>query len=69
MSDETTLDPKEQIVDFFKKKGKMLTSRDVANGLELDHRLTKKYLAELVNEGILEFTSFGGATFIKLSGS
>jgi len=44
----------------------MLTSRDVAKALELDHRMAKKVLTELVNAGTLEFTSFGGATFIKL---
>jgi hypothetical protein len=67
MSDEViTEELKNQIVEFFKKKGKMLTHRDVASGLSLDHKLTKKALTELVNAGTLEFTSFGGATFIKL---
>ncbi len=69
MSDETITDPKDQIVEYFKKKGKMMTSRDVSNGLNLEHRLVKKLLADLVNEGTLEFTSFGGATFIKLAGN
>jgi len=66
MSDEVTLELKEQVVAFFKQKNKMLTSRDVANGLGLEHKIAKKALTELVNEGTLEFTSFGGATFIKL---
>ena len=67
MSDEVvTEELKNQIVEFFKKKGKMLTHRDVASGLSLDHKLTKKALTELVNAGTLEFTSYGGATFIKL---
>ncbi|MEW5871848.1 MAG: dissimilatory sulfite reductase D family protein [Chloroflexota bacterium] len=66
MADEVTEELKTQIFEFFKQKNKMLTSRDVANGLGLDHRLTKKALTELVNEGTLEFTSFGGATFIKI---
>jgi DNA-binding transcriptional regulator YhcF (GntR family) len=66
MSDEVTEELKTQIVEFFKKKNKMLTSRDVANGLSLDNKMAKKALTELVNEGTLEFTSFGGATFIKL---
>ena len=66
MSDEVTEELKTQIVEFFKQKNKMLTSRDVANGLSLDHKIAKKALTELVNEGTLEFTSFGGATFIKL---
>ena len=66
MTDEVTLELKEQIVAFFKQKNKMLTSRDVANGLGLEHKVAKKALTDLVNEGTLEFTSFGGATFIKL---
>jgi DNA-binding transcriptional regulator YhcF (GntR family) len=66
MSDEITQELKDQIVEFFKKKGKMLTHRDVAGGLSLDQKLVKKALTELINAGTLEFTSFGGATFIKL---
>lgn len=66
MTDEVTVELKDQIVEFFKKKDKMLTSRDVANGLSLEHKVAKKALTELVNDGTLEFTSFGGATFIKL---
>jgi DNA-binding transcriptional regulator YhcF (GntR family) len=69
MSDEVTEELKTQIVEFFKQKNKMLTSRDVANGLALDHKTAKKALTELVNAGTLEFTSFGGATFIKLPDS
>ena len=69
MSDETTQELKDQIVEFFKKKGKMMTHRDVASGLGLDQKLVKKALIELVNAGTLEFTSFGGATFIKLPGA
>ena len=63
---EVTEELKTQVVEFFKKKNKRLTSRDVAKALELDHRTAKKALTELVNAGTLEFTSFGGATFIKL---
>ena len=66
MTDEVSLELKEQIVAFFKQKNKMLTSRDVANGLGVENKVVKKALTELVNEGMLEFTSFGGATFIKL---
>ena len=66
MSDEVTDELKIQIVEFFKQKNKMLTSRDVANGLGLEHKVAKKALTDLVNDGTLEFTSFGGATFIKL---
>ena len=66
MSEENNEELKQKIVEFFKKKNKMLTSRDVAAGLELENREAKKILIEMVNEGTLEFTSFGGATFIKL---
>ncbi len=69
MSDEVTEELKNQIVEFFKQKGKMMTHRDVAKGLDLDQKLVKKALTELVNAGTLEFTSFGGATFIKLPGT
>ena len=69
MAEEVTEELKTQIVEFFKQKNKMLSSRDVANGLSLDSKLTKKALSELVNAGTLEFTSFGGATFIKLPGA
>lgn len=66
MNDEVTEELKNQIVEFFKKKGKMMTHRDVASGLGVDQKLIKKALTELINAGTLEFTSFGGATFIKL---
>lgn len=66
MSDEVTEELKDQIVEYFKHKGKMMTHRDVAKGLDLDQKLVKKALTELINAGILEFTSYGGATFIKL---
>jgi len=66
MTDQTMEDLKAQIVEFFKKKGKMMTSRDVAKGLGIENRTAKSALTELVNAGTLEFTSYGGATFIKL---
>jgi len=66
MSDEVTEEMKDQIVEYFKQKGKMMTHRDVAKGLSMDQKLVKKALTELVNAGTLEFTSFGGATFIKI---
>ena len=66
MDEEITQELKDQIVEFFRKKGKMLTHRDVASGLSLETKLVKKALTELINAGTLEFTSFGGATFIKL---
>ena len=37
MTDEVTDELKELIVDFFKQKNKMLTSRDVANGLGIEN--------------------------------
>ena len=66
MSGEVTEELKDQIVEFFKQKGKMMTHRDVAKGLDISTSLAKKTLTELVNAGTLEFTSFGGATFIKI---
>ena len=66
MAEPITEELKAQIVEFFKQKKKMMTSRDVAAGLKLDHATAKKALSELVQAGTLEFTSFGGATFIKL---
>jgi len=66
MSGDVTEELKDQIFEFFKKKGKMMTHRDVAKGLDIAPRLAKKALTELVNAGTLEFTSFGGATFIKI---
>ena len=63
---EVTEEQKDQVVEFFKKKGKMMTHRDVAKGLGIKQSLAKKVLRELVNAGTLEFTSFGGATFIKI---
>jgi Mn-dependent DtxR family transcriptional regulator len=66
MDEVVTEELKNQIVEFFRQKKKMMNHRDVANGLGLDQKLVKKALTELVNAGTLEFTSYGGATFIKL---
>ena len=66
MSGDVNEELKDQIVEFFKKKGKMMTHRDVSKGLNIPTRQAKKALTELVNAGTLEFTSYGGATFIKL---
>lgn len=66
MAEAVTEELKTQIIEFFKKKHKMMTSKDVAAGLSISNRTAKLALTELVNEGTLEFTSFGGATFIKL---
>jgi ribosomal protein S25 len=66
MTDELTEELQAKTLEFFKKKNKMMTSRDVAAGLGIENSLAKKVLTALINEGKLEFTSFGGATFIKL---
>ena len=66
MAGQVTEELKAQVLEFFKQKKKMMTSRDVANGLHIDHSTAKKALSELTQSGALEFTSFGGATFIKL---
>lgn len=63
---EVTEDLKTQIVEYFQKKNKMMTHKDVAKGVGIDNRTAKKALTDLVNAGTLEFTSYGGATFIKL---
>ncbi len=66
MAEEVNEELEGKIVEYFQQKKKMLTSRDVANGLHLEHATAKKALSNLVKAGKLEFTSFGGATFIKL---
>ncbi|MCL4394009.1 MAG: hypothetical protein M1482_04245 [Chloroflexi bacterium] len=66
MADQGSAELAAQIVEFFKQKKKMMTSRDVANGLHIEHAAAKKAISDLVKSGTLEFTSFGGATFIKL---
>ncbi len=63
---EVTEELKDQVVEFFKKKQKMMTHKDVAKGLGIDNRTSKKAITDLINAGALEFTSFGGATFVKL---
>ena len=63
---EVTEELKTQIVEFFQQKQKMMTHKDVAKGIGIDNRTAKKAITELINAGTLEFTSFGGATFIKL---
>ena len=63
---DVTPELKAQVLEFFVKKNKMLTSRDVANGLGVENSTVKKVITELVNEEKLEFVSAGGATFLKL---
>lgn len=57
---------KARIVEYIKNSKKKIGARQIAEGLELELRTAKKVLSEMVNEGTLEFESFGGATFIKL---
>ncbi|MEJ5197335.1 MAG: dissimilatory sulfite reductase D family protein [Anaerolineae bacterium] len=57
---------KAKIVEYVKNSKKKVSARDIADGLGLEHRVVKKALSEMVNAGVLEFESFGGATFIKL---
>ena len=68
MADEVNEELLNKVLEFFKKKNKMLTSRDVAAGVGIENSLAKKAITVLVNDGRLEFTSYGGATFIKLPG-
>jgi hypothetical protein len=66
MAVEVTDEIKTKILEFFQLKRKMLTTRDIAAGTGLENRVVKLAVTDLVNAGTLEFTSFGGATFIKL---
>ena len=66
MAGEVTEELKEQVVEFFEKKNKKMSTRDVAKGLKLEKKLVKNVIRELVNSGTLEFVSFGGTTFIQL---
>ncbi len=50
---------------FAQKKNKMMTMRDIARDLNVDHKAAKQALNALIDQGELEFTSFGGATFIQ----
>ncbi len=55
-----------KIIEYVKNSRKKIGARDIADGLGLEHRVVKKAITEMVNDGTLEFESFGGATFIKL---
>lgn len=63
MSDEEI---KARIVEYVKNSKKKIGAREIANGLDLELRAAKRILTEMVNDGALEFESFGGATFIKI---
>jgi len=61
---------KQQIIDLVANSKRMLSAREIARsrGIEADPAVIKKLITELVNEGKLEYTSFGGATFLKIPG-
>ncbi len=63
MSDEEL---KARILEYVRNSKRKIGARQIAEGLELELRTTKKVLSEMVNDGTLEFESFGGATFIKV---
>jgi hypothetical protein len=61
---------KKQIIDVVMNSKRMLSARDIARskGIEAEPAVIKKLITELVNEGKLEYTSYGGATFLKIAG-
>ena len=61
---------KKQIMDLVANAKRMLSARDIARsrGIEADPAVIKKLITELVNEGKLEYASYGGATFLKIAG-
>ncbi|MCL7383910.1 MAG: hypothetical protein LZ172_06780 [Thaumarchaeota archaeon] len=63
---EVTEDIKNQIVEYLKKVKRSVTSRDIAKALKLEKKVVDKAVNELVNEGRIEWVSFGGETRIKL---
>ena len=63
---EVTEDIKNQVIDYLKKVKRSVTSRDIAKALKLEKKVVDKAVSELVNEGRVEWVSFGGETRIKL---
>lgn len=63
---EVTEDIKNQIIDYLKKVKRSVTSRDIAKALKIEKKIIDKAVNELVNEGRIEWVSFGGETRIKL---
>jgi predicted transcriptional regulator len=61
---------KNQILNLVANSKRMLSPRDIARsrGVEGDPATIKKLITELVNEGKLEYASFGGASFVKIPG-
>ena len=51
MSDEVTEELKNQIVEFFKQKGKMMTHRDVANGLQASQQQIIEAAWRILDQG------------------
>lgn len=69
MVDEITEELKDQIIALFKKRSrikKMFTIKDIVRGTKIERSLAKKAVSAMTKEGTLEFTSYGGATYIKL---
>ncbi len=67
--DEAT---KNEIVEFIKKKterGKGLNSyRDITKGCkDIDRKVIKKAVQELIKEGVLDYWSSGSTTYIRLA--
>ena len=69
MAGEVTEELKQEVLEFFQKKNKHMTVRDVAKGMKLDRKLVKDVVREMVNVGALEFVYEGGTTFIGLPGT
>jgi predicted transcriptional regulator len=61
---------KKQILELVANSKRSLSARDIARsrGIDADPAVIKKLITELVNEGKLEYTSFGGSTFLKIAG-
>lgn len=63
---EVTEEIKTQIVEYLKKVKRSVTNRDIAKALKLEKKIVDKAVNELVNEGRVEWVSFGGETRIKI---
>lgn len=58
---------KQQIINYLAKATRMQTPRDVVKAISGDSSVIKKAISELVNEGKIEYSQYGGASFIKLA--
>ncbi|MCS7126025.1 MAG: sulfite reductase [Aigarchaeota archaeon] len=63
---EVTEEVKQQILEYLKKVKRSVTSRDIAKTLKLDKKIVDKAVNVLVNEGKIEWVSFGGETRVKV---